>query len=48
MCLKDKSLKIMPMSEQMCAARWTKLKPFVTICDYYMAMVVWVLCPPRE
>lgn len=47
MCLKDKALKIMPMSEQRYAAQWTKLKAFVTIWDYYVAMLVWVLSTPR-
>lgn len=32
------------MSEQMCAAQWTKVKATVTICNYYMTMLVGVKC----
>lgn len=34
----------MPMSEQMCAAQWTKVKATVTFCNYYMTMLVGVKC----
>ena len=44
MCLKDKVLKIMSMSEQMCTSQWTKVKASVTIWDYHMAMLVNVKC----